>query len=126
MTVTANSSAGFVFDEYSSTDYKFVTIDQATGQVVIGHRSKNGGVVIDATYKLPTTTGTYNLSTTLNGNVVTVYLNSVQVLTYTYNALVTDGSFGLISTGTSSFDTYSIKTTDPSTTLVTSAAPPGG
>ena len=45
---------------------------------------------------------------------MTVSVNGQQLLTYAFFALVTDGRFGLISTsGVSTFDSYSIKTTDP-------------
>jgi hypothetical protein len=128
--LATTGSGGFVFDRYTSTDYKFVNIDKVTGKVIIGHRTKRGGVVIDATAALPASaTGDYTLRAVLTGNVVTVSVNGQQVLSFAYFALVTDGRFGLMSAGgTTTFDSYSVKTTDPSTAIVPEGlggAPPG-
>ncbi|UUZ48851.1 hypothetical protein LP420_40390 [Massilia sp. B-10] len=37
-----------MFDRYSETDYKFVTLDAVTDKIIIGHRTAKGGFVIDA------------------------------------------------------------------------------
>ena len=36
-TLAAGGSGGFVFDYYSASDFKYVTLDQATGRSSIGH-----------------------------------------------------------------------------------------
>jgi hypothetical protein len=114
----ASGSAGFVFDSYGSTNFKFVTVSP-TGQIVVGHYSTKTGWVVDAsiTKTLPAG-GDFTLGITLQGNVVTVTLNGVQALTKTYYALVSDGAVGLMANaGTASFDSLTIKTNDPGVVL---------
>jgi Ca2+-binding RTX toxin-like protein len=107
-------AGGFVFDEYSPTDFKFVTI--AAGQVTLGHRTDKGWFV-DATYinagLLPAGTD-YTLGLTLKGTTVSVTLDGQVVLSRAYNALVTDGNFGLFGrSGTTSFDRVTVKSDSP-------------
>ncbi|HEU5192826.1 MAG TPA: hypothetical protein VFX14_24355 [Methylomirabilota bacterium] len=107
-------AGGFVFDQYSATDFKFVTI--SAGQITLGHRTATGWVT-DATYSnatlLPGTTD-YTLGLSLKGTTVSVTLNNQVVLSRSYNALVTDGNFGLLSrTGTTTFDSVTVKSDAP-------------
>jgi Ca2+-binding RTX toxin-like protein len=107
-------AGGFIYDEYSATDFKFVTI--SAGQVTLGHRTAKGWFT-DATYSNPALTPDstdYTLGLTLKGTAVSVTLNNQVVLSRTYNALVTDGDFGLFSrAGTTSFDTVTVKSDAP-------------
>src|SRR5438270_2878584 len=88
---------GFVFD-YEGTDYfKYVTLNADTNQVIIGHHTP-AGYFTDASYSTSiSSTANMSLSVSLKGTQVTVTLGVNTVLTYQYNATVTDGSHGLIS-----------------------------
>ncbi|HEX4997264.1 MAG TPA: hypothetical protein VFY29_03510, partial [Terriglobia bacterium] len=104
---------GFVFDQYSSTDYKFVTI--SAGKITLGHRTAKGWYVDAVVNNSSIVAGAdVTLGVTLRGSVVNVTLNGALVMSRAYNALVTDGNFGLFSrTGTTSFDTVTVKSDDP-------------
>jgi hypothetical protein len=104
---------GLVFDQYSESDFKFVTI--SAGKVTLGHRTATGSFV-DATYANSSiVNGTdYTLGLTLKGTTVSVTLNNALVLSKAFNALVTDGDFGLISSsGTTSYDSVTFNSDDP-------------
>ncbi|MCP9780196.1 MULTISPECIES: DUF4347 domain-containing protein [Cyanobium] len=111
--LSTTGQGGFVFDYYSATDYKFVTIDAKTGKLLIGHVT-NSGTVIDATINSALIkSGTdLSLGVTLQGSTIAVSLNGQQLLSRSYNALLTDGEFGLFSiNGATSFDIFQIQTT---------------
>lgn len=56
----------------------------------------------------------YTLGLNLKGTTVSVLLNNQLVLSKTYNAVVTDGNFGLFSrSGETSFDSVTFKSDDP-------------
>jgi hypothetical protein len=106
---------GIIFDQYSSTEFKFAAIDATTGKVVIGHYTAKHGWVSDVTVAKGIVAGTdYDLKVVLKGSTVSVSLNNQVVLGYTFNAVNVDGGFGLLSrAGRSSFDSMVIKTDDP-------------
>jgi hypothetical protein len=113
------SQGGFVFDYYRSNDYKFVTVNPVTKEIVIGHVTKQG-VFADAVYKNTNLSSTvdYNLGVTLKGTKVSVTLNSQTILSRTYNAVATDGGFGLLGwSGMTSFDLFNVKTDTPQAAL---------
>jgi hypothetical protein len=90
-----------------------VTIDAKTGKLLIGHVT-NSGTVIDATINSALIkSGTdLSLGVTLQGSTIAVSLNGQQLLSRSYNALLTDGEFGLFSiNGATSFDIFQIQTT---------------
>jgi hypothetical protein len=105
--------AGFVFDRYDGDDFKFVAIDAATDQVIIGHYQ--GGWVNDAVLSKQIDAGAnYTLGVTLQGSKVSVSLNGQAVLSKVYNAVVVDGDFGLMAaSGAASYDEVRVKTNDP-------------
>jgi Ca2+-binding RTX toxin-like protein len=113
--LSVTSEGGFVFDYYNAQRFKFVTI--SAGKVTLGHHTVKGWYV-DATYNNTTLlkTGTdLTLGLTLKGTTVNVTINGSQALSFAYNALVGDGSFGLLSrTGTTSFDDFTFKSDDAS------------
>jgi hypothetical protein len=111
--VSTQGRAGFVFDRYDADDFKFVAIDAATDQVIIGHYQ--GGWVSDAVLSKPIDAGAdYTLGVTLQGSKVSVSLNGQAVLSKVYNALVVDGDFGLMAaSGAASYDDVKVKTNDP-------------
>jgi hypothetical protein len=116
-TLKTSAQGGFVFDYYGSEDFKFVTVSVETKQILLGHHTLKAGWVIDAALAntgLNSVTD-YSLGVTLKGSTVSVTVNDQSGLSYAYNALVTDGSFGLLArNGQVSFDTVNVKTDDPS------------
>jgi len=130
-TLKTSGAGGFVYDAYSATDFKFVTI--SAGQVVLGHRTDKGWFT-DATYSNATLAPggvDYTLGITLKGTTVSVTLNNQVVLSRVYNALVTDGDFGLSSrSGTTSFDSVTVKSDAPNllnqSFALTAASAPSG
>ena len=116
--------AGIVFDRYSDTDFKFAAIDVGTKQVMIGHRTASGwsmDAVVTNTSLISTTD--YKLGVSIKGSTVSVTLNDQAALGYAYNAVGTDGRFGVFAKGVSaSFDTVTVKTNDPSVPALQSAS----
>ena len=118
LSATLNTAAqgGFVFDYYGPEDFKFVTLSVETKQILLGHHTLKAGWVIDAALTntgLNSTTD-YTLELTLKGTTVSVMLDNQAGLSYAYNALVTDGGFGLlVRNGQASFDRVNVKTDDP-------------
>ena len=115
MLMQAQSTGGVVFDRYSATDFKYAALSLITDQIVIGHYTERRGWVVDAFTSLPLdSTTNYMLSVILKGNVVTVNLDGLEVLSKAFNALVVDGEYGLLSmNGSSSYDQLTIRTNDP-------------
>jgi hypothetical protein len=104
--------AGFVFDQYSATDYKWAAIDVLTHQVLIGHRQGNSQV-IDAAVSVSTLTAgkDYTLGISLVGSTVSVTLDGQSLVGFAYNAVTNDGRFGVFTKGgMASFDTMTVKT----------------
>jgi hypothetical protein len=120
------AQGGFVFDYYGPQDFKFVTVSVETGQVLIGHSTAKAGWVVNAAWSNAELSETvdYSLGTTLMGNTVSVTLNNQGVLSFAFNALVTDGQFGLLApNGEVSFDTFTVRTDDPAFVNSTPALP---
>ena len=115
VTVNTQGEAGFVFDCYSADDFKFALVSPATGRILIGHYTKRTGWVVDLAIVRPLLAGTdYRLGIRLTGNIVEVTLGGTLVASYAYNALITDGRFGLLARTAASFDDFVAKTDDPS------------
>ncbi|HET9217470.1 MAG TPA: Calx-beta domain-containing protein, partial [Terriglobia bacterium] len=110
---------GIIFDQYSSTDFKFVALDVAAQKVLVGHVDPRRGWIVDSSSSRALTAGTdYALGLVMNGASVNVTLNGSLVLTYGYNSAVADGAVGVLSRGgaaasTTSFDSFRILTNDP-------------
>lgn len=113
--------AGVIFDYYSPTDFKFAAISVQDNQVLIGHHTKRGWF-IDATEEQVLDAGIdYRLRVSLKGTTVSVAIaetgdtiGDLALLGYSFNAVVVDGAFGLLSKdGSGSFESASVKTHDP-------------
>jgi hypothetical protein len=107
--------AGFVFDRYSDTDFKWVAVDVSTKQVLIGHRTAAGWFV-DAAVSRTTLSATADvkLGVTLRGSTVSVTLDDQAALGFVFNAVAVDGRFGVFTKGAgASFDSVTVKTNDP-------------
>ena len=113
-TVNTTTRAGFVFDRYSATDFKFVAIDAPADKVIIGHYTAHSGWVEDAVVAKAINAGTdYLLGVTIKGSTVSVTLGGQVVLGKVFNAVSVDGEFGLLAAGASaSFDGVTVKTDD--------------
>jgi hypothetical protein len=116
-TLGTEARGGFVFDYYGPDDYKFVALSAQSGEVLIGHRTARTGLMIDAAWSDPDLIGSsddHALGATLMGNTVSVMLDNQGVLSFAYNALVTDGRVGLLAqNGSASFDMFKVMTDDP-------------
>jgi hypothetical protein len=95
---------------------------------MIGHRTASGWT-IDAVVSntgLNSTTD-YKLGVSIKGSTISVTLNDQAAVAFVYNAVGSDGRFGLFARGASaSFDTITVKTNDPvvsSSTDLLAAAP---
>ncbi len=115
-TLKTTGLSGIVFDRYSDKDFKFAAVDMVGKQIVIGH-VKGGHLSIDAAVArstlLPTTD--YKLGVSIKGSTVSVTLNDQAAVGFVFNAVGSDGRFGLFSQGVSaSFDSVTVKTNDPS------------
>jgi len=115
LTVTLNTgaAAGFVFDAYSSSDFKFVLADTVADKVLIGHFVHNKWT-IDASAPLVLNAGqNYKLVVALAGSTVSVSVDDKAVVGFAFNAVVVDGGFGTLTRGGSAtFDNFTLKTSD--------------
>jgi hypothetical protein len=114
-TLATQGLAGIIFDQYSPTEFKFAGIDAETGDVVIGyHTAKSGWVYVTSQAKDIVAGRDYDLSVTAKGSTISVILNGQTVLSYSFNAVTVDGSFGVFARdANTSFDSISIATNDP-------------
>jgi Ca2+-binding RTX toxin-like protein len=108
------TTAGIVFDRYSDTDFKFAAIDVVSKQVIIGHRTASGWTIdASVTNTGLNATSDFKLAVSIKGSTVSVALNDQVAVGFSYNAIGTDGRFGLFTRGgTSSFDTVTVRTND--------------
>ena len=108
--LAAAGSAGVVFDHYGDDDFKFVTLDAATGVVSVGHVIRQRRQV-DATFAAVIGAGVdRRLVVTLFGTTVTVSVDGVVVGTYSYNGAVGDGRIGLTAErGSTTFDDLHVR-----------------
>jgi len=114
-TFNTTGRAGIVFDRYSDTDFKFAAVDVVSKQVMIGHRTASGWTIDAAVSNLSLTAGTdYKLGISIKGATVSASLNDQAAVGFVFNAVGTDGRFGLFTRSvTSSFDSVMVKTNDP-------------
>jgi Ca2+-binding RTX toxin-like protein len=103
--LSVGGSGGMVFDHYADNDFKFLTLDQASALVVVGHVIRNRRVV-DATFAASLPAGTdLRIALTLSGTTVTVWVGGLKVGSYSFNGAVGDGTIGaLAERGTTSLD----------------------
>jgi hypothetical protein len=114
-TLRTTARAGFIFDQYTATDYKFAAIDVQSQAVMIGYRKGANWTVNLFAARTITAGGDYVLGVSLRGSTATVTLGGQAVGSWTFNSETNDGRFGIFSKGgTASFDSISIQTNDPS------------
>jgi hypothetical protein len=114
-TLRTDRTGGIIFDRYADNDFKFAAISSLTNQVMIGHYTERHGWTVDVVFnKNILANKDYDLTVTLKGSTVSVYLDDQALLGYVFNAVTVDGEFGLLSKdGESSFDEVIIATNDP-------------
>jgi len=114
-TLKTGGIGGIVFDEYATNDFKFVALDVAAQKVVVGHVEPRRGWVIDQSVNKSLVTNTnYSVQLVINGPTVSVTVGGSLVTSYAYNSPAADGAVGVLSrSGTTSFDSYRIRTNDP-------------
>ena len=109
----AIGTTGFLFDYYSTSDYKFVALDLAGQRVVIGHVAR-GVRVIDRAIALALTAGAdYLMNIVLKATVVTVTVNGQVLVSHSFNSPLADGRQGMFGMGAgivSSVDSYRVRT----------------
>jgi hypothetical protein len=112
-TLRPGASAGFVFDLYSATDFKYVLVDAAADRLVIGYRSNKGWGTVATFAKVFDTTRDYDLLVSLAGTTVSVQVDGAALVAGVFNAVVVDGKFGTMTKGGSaSFDRFTLRTSD--------------
>jgi Ca2+-binding RTX toxin-like protein len=126
--LNTSGRGGFIFDQYSATDFKWAAIDVVTKQVLIGHRQGNNWVIDAAASKSTLVAGTdYTLGVTLRGSTVSVTLDGQVMASFAYNGVTIDGRFGVFAKGGAvSLDSATIRTNDakvPATLNLASAVP---
>jgi Ca2+-binding RTX toxin-like protein len=119
--IATTATGGIVFDQYAADDFKWAAYSKATNQILLGHYTADGGWVVDTAVSR-TLTGDVTLSVILKGSTVKVLVNGSVAITHSYNAVVTDGGFGLMARGgTASFDSFTVKTDDPAFAVTASS-----
>ena len=100
----AGSRAGVIFDRYQPDDYKFVSVDRDSGTVSLGHVIR-GRRVVDSSFVAVLPAGDITLAFSLAGTTVTVWIDGVKVISFSYNSGIVDGGIGaLVESGQASFD----------------------
>lgn len=106
---------GVVFDVYGPDDFKFAALSPTTNQVLVGyHTARHGWQVVAAAPRTLNTATDYTLGLVLKGTTVSVTVDGQAALGHSFNGLVVDGDFGMLSRGgAGSFDSFTVKTNDP-------------
>jgi hypothetical protein len=113
--VLTNATGGIFFDRYADDRFKFVVLDQATDQILVGHQDPRHGWVVDAAIDHVLNGSEYDdLKLAVAGTSVRIHLNDQFVAAYGFNAPLVDGNVGLLSRGGhSSFESFILRTNDP-------------
>ena len=124
-TLRTSAIGGIVLDEYGADRFKFVALDVAVQRVIVGHVDAQRGWVVDASVARALTPDTdYALAVTIKGSSVSVTLDGAFVLSHAFNALAVDGATGVFTRGgTTSVDSYRLRTNDPAFTAPVPPAP---
>ncbi len=112
--LSGSGEGGLVYDYYSDTQYKFVTLDMDSGELKMGHVTDKG-VQIDTSLDVNLKgNGDHTLSLNALGGGVSVSVDGTAVTGHVYNSLVNDGDMGLlVSGGSLGFDSFTIATDGP-------------
>ncbi|HKJ56933.1 MAG TPA: Calx-beta domain-containing protein, partial [Nitriliruptoraceae bacterium] len=123
--LSAGGAGGFFFDAYGDDDYKFVVLDLAAQQVLIGHVAPGRGRTVDAAQSLSMTAGTpLVLLVTIKGASISAQVNGAFGGSWAFNSAVADGAFGLlVEAGTMTVDDVRVRTNGLIGTAATTSAP---
>jgi len=112
--ITTGGTAGYVFDRYDADNYKFVALDVANDQVIIGHATGDDGIVVDDSFAFDLDpAASHRLKVKMQGAGIGVSVDGTPVTSYGFNAALVDGGFGLVSFGgTAAFDDMAVRTND--------------
>ncbi|NVK42523.1 MAG: hypothetical protein HWE39_14880, partial [Oceanospirillaceae bacterium] len=113
-TLSSDNRGGFVFDHYSANEFKFVALDVQNNELLLGHYL-DGDWNLDASVEVELQSGVdYSLMLTLFGSTASVTLDGQALLTHSFNSLLNDGLFGVLSVdGNSYFDSFLVRGDDP-------------
>ncbi|MEE4312992.1 MAG: hypothetical protein V2J11_00765, partial [Desulfofustis sp.] len=112
--ISTDQIGGVIFDQYAPNDFKWAAIDRSAGQVMIGYYNERSGWVVKTSVAHTFDTGDTEFSVTIKGSTVSVMADGQAVLAFVFNAVVTDGQFGLLAKdGSASFDFFTVSTDDP-------------
>jgi hypothetical protein len=116
--MNTRATGGLVFDVYGPEDFKFAAYDAITRLVTLGHHTARNGWKVNAQASRSIAAGEeFQILLALKGTLATVLLNGQPAVSHSYNSLLVDGGFGLLTAaGQSSFDAVTIKTDDPALT----------
>jgi len=112
--VAPGGVGGVAFDYYGPNDFKFVVIDAANDQILVGHVDLKTGLSIDETYvKSLDDLSSHRVKLSISGAAVNISIDNSFLDTHGFNAALVDGDFGLVSLeGTTGFDEIAIRTND--------------
>jgi hypothetical protein len=121
-TVSTSARTGFVFDRYSDSDFKYVTLDAVNDKVIIGHYTKRSGWTIDASADRNIVEGRdYVLNVIIQSTTLSVTVDGQAAVGHAFNGILVDGEFGLLTVdGNGSFDKFTLRTNDPAFPLLAS------
>jgi len=106
-----------------------VAIDLQAQRVMIGHRIGNNWVIDASVSKTLAVNTDYKLGVTIKGSSVSVTFNDQAAVGFVFNAIATDGRFGVFAKGagtaaaTISLDNMTVKTSDPAVQAALAASP---
>ncbi len=105
---------GLIFGYNSPVQFLFAEIVAGTNQVVLGHVTAAGWFSDAVSTQTIAAGSTYTLMAAIDQQTVTVVLNGVSVVAYTYNFLPNQGQVGLFTKNSAgSFTTLTIRGDDP-------------
>lgn len=111
--IVTKAIGGIVFDQYTVDDFKWAAYSKATNQILLGHYTARDGWVIDKAVSR-VLSGEVTLALSLKGTTVSVMVNGTVTILHEYNAIVTDGGYGLMARdGAASFNSFTVRSDDP-------------
>ncbi len=112
--LTPEGIGGFIFDYAGPNRFKFAAFDAESKTATIGHFTERDGWTIDAAFAVNGPTNqSREIELSLKGSTVSLKLDGNIVASHSFNAVVVDGPFGVLSTGGSTaFDDVVVATDD--------------
>jgi len=122
-TLRTSGIGGVIFDQYKASDYKFFALDVTSQKVIVGHVAPRGGWIVDASASRSLIANRdYDVVLVFKGTSLSIQINGAFIFSFAFNSPLVDGAFGVLSRGgTTSFNSYRIRTNDPAF-----ASPAGG